>query len=468
MLKRIFCFFLLIVAAQQMLLLSSCANIVPPSGGPRDSLPPRLVTANPKDSATNFTGNKINLTFDEFVEIQSAQENVIVSPLPKNSPIIDYKFRNVSIKLKDTLEPNTTYSINFGEAIKDINEGNIVKGFTYVFSTGNTIDSNTFSGKVLLAQNGKTDSTLLVVLHRNGDDSAVAKERPRYITKLDGKGNFMFKNLPEGKFYAYVIPNEYSKKYEDSTKFFAFLDSAVLINNNTAAATFYAYKLAEATPAATPSKGNEPKNGEKKIIISNNLDNNRQDLLNDLILTFNKPLKKFDTTGFVLTDTNYTSVGKMRFTLDSTNTKLTIQYPWQQDKQLRLVIQKEAVTDTSGLILSKKDTLQFMTKRESDYGSVRLRFTNLDTATHPVLLLLKDDRIVESSRLTQRDWSRKLFPPGEYDVRILYDRNSNGKWDTGYFFGKHLQPEIVTDLNIKLAVRANWDNEKDINLSPQR
>jgi hypothetical protein len=462
-----FCFILLV---QQMVLLSSCANIVPPTGGPRDSLPPRLVMAIPKDSATNVTGNKINLTFNEFVEIQSAQEQVIVSPYPKNAPVIDYKFRNVTVKLRDTLEPNTTYSINFGDAIKDVNEGNIVKGFTYVFSTGSVIDSSTFSGKVQIAQTGKIDTTLIVVLHRNGDDSAVAKERPRYITRLDGKGNFIFRNLPTGTFYAYVVPNEYSKKYDDTTKLFAFLDQPVNVNASTKAVTFYAFALEDKKPAAATatSKSNEPKNAEKKIIISSNLDNNRQDLLGDLVLTFNRPLKKFDSAGFQLTDTNFVGVGKPQFQLDSTNTKLTLKYPWQQDKPLRLVIQNDAVTDTTGLILPKKDTLEFVTKREADYGSVRLRFANLDTAAHPVLLLLKEDRIVEASPITQRDWTRKLFLPGEYDIRILYDTNKNGKWDTGYFFGKHLQPEIVSDLKLKLVVRANWDNEKDINLSMQR
>jgi len=464
MIKRLLFIGFVIGCFQQMLLLSSCANIVPPTGGPRDSVPPRLVTSNPKDSAKNVNSNKIVLTFNEFVEIQSAQEQVIVSPYPKSSPVIEFKFRTVTIKLKDSLEANTTYSINFGDAIKDVNEGNIAKGFTYVFSTGSNIDSNTFSGNVLLAQNGKIDTTLIVVLHRNGDDSAVAKEKPRYITRLDGKGNFQFSNLPAGKFYAYVLPNEYSKKYDDTTKYFAFLDSAVDVNAATKAVTFYAFKKEEVKPAQQ-SKTNEPKNQEKKIIISNNLENNRQDLLSDLVLTFNKPIKRIDTSGFLLADTNYVSIGKPKLSLDSTGTKLNIAFPWQQDKPLRLVISKNAVTDTSGIILSKIDTLTFATKREADYGTVRLRFNNLDTTLRPVLLLMKEDSIVESSPINLRDWTRKLFPPGEYDVRILYDKNKNGKWDTGDFFGKHLQPEIVTDLKIKLAVRANWDNEKDINLS---
>src|SRR5262249_55127057 len=125
-----------------------CANIFPPEGGLKDSIPPVLVKASPADSSKNFEGNRIVLTFDEFVQIQNPRENLIVSPLPKIDPQVESKLRTVTIRLKDTLEPNTTYSLNFGNAIKDINEGNTAKNFTYLFSTGTRFDSLTLSGKV--------------------------------------------------------------------------------------------------------------------------------------------------------------------------------------------------------------------------------------------------------------------------------------------------------------------------------
>src|SRR5579871_2375588 len=103
----IFLFFKTIV------LTTGCANIVPPTGGRRDSLPPVLVYATPLDSARNFTGNRITLAFDEYVDMdQSSLQNIIVSPTPKLMPVIEHKLRNVTIKLKDTLEKNTTYFIN--------------------------------------------------------------------------------------------------------------------------------------------------------------------------------------------------------------------------------------------------------------------------------------------------------------------------------------------------------------------
>ena len=219
--------------------------MIAPSGGARDTIPPKLFNSIPHDSAKNVKTNKIILTFDEYIEVKDIQQNIIVSPNPKSLPQIDYKLNTVTIKLKDSLEPNTTYSFNFGNSLKDINEGNIAKNFTYVFSTGNIIDENTFSGKVFLAETGKVDSTLIVVLHKNLNDTAIIKNRPRYFTKVDGKGNFIFKNLPQGVFAAYVVPNDFSKKYDDSTKLFAFADSNISISNKTFPVTFYAFEEAK-------------------------------------------------------------------------------------------------------------------------------------------------------------------------------------------------------------------------------
>src|SRR3954471_18442060 len=140
---------------------TSCANIIPPTGGPRDSLPPVLLTATPKDSALQFKTNRITLSFDEYVQVDNPTENVVIWPNPKIQPEITSKLRVVTIRLKDTLEPNTTYTINFGRSLKDINEGNTDSAFHYVFSTGTKLDNKKVSGKVTLAQTGKIDSTLI-------------------------------------------------------------------------------------------------------------------------------------------------------------------------------------------------------------------------------------------------------------------------------------------------------------------
>src|SRR5258705_13483351 len=108
--KRIFLFLLVVLfVIQQTVLLPGCANMIPPQGGPRDSLPPRLLKATPGDSTRNFAESRITFSFNEFVDLQSPQENLLVSPTPRNNPEISNKLNTVTVKLKDSLEPNTTY-----------------------------------------------------------------------------------------------------------------------------------------------------------------------------------------------------------------------------------------------------------------------------------------------------------------------------------------------------------------------
>src|SRR5689334_2338111 len=118
--KRLSLFLLIIFSIFKLVVLPGCANIVPPQGGFRDSLPPVLTKVNPADSSVNVTGKKINFTFDEYVTVENFSQNLMVSPIPKIPPTYLSKLNTVTVTLKDTLEPNTTYTLNFGDAIKDV------------------------------------------------------------------------------------------------------------------------------------------------------------------------------------------------------------------------------------------------------------------------------------------------------------------------------------------------------------
>jgi hypothetical protein len=440
---------------------SGCANIIPPSGGPRDSIPPRLISATPPDSEKNVKPSKITLTFDEYIAQLQNAENIIISPTLPSIPNIESHLKNVTVKFRDTLESNTTYSINFGNSIRDVNEGNIFEGFTFVFSTGNRIDENTLSGKVILAETGKIDSSLIVVLHNNLADSAIIKQRPRYYTRVDGSGNFKFNNLPAGKFAVYAVSKEsYSRQY-DSTMLFAFLDSAITVSQNTPPVTLYAYTQEKRkTIVPPPASGNK---GQDKRLRYTNPEGVSKDAFTPLVLEFTKKIKTFDSSRITLTDTGFNHLSGYSVKTDSTAAKLVVEYPWKLNTRYRLLISKDAVTDVDGTTLSKNDTLSFTTKRAEDYGEVRVRFNNLDLSKNPVLQIVQNETIVESVPLTTREWKKSLFKPGEYDLRILYDTNKNGTWDPGNFSRKK-QPELVQSIPKKLSVRANWENEVDITL----
>jgi len=445
------------------LLYHSCAVIIPPNGGPRDTLAPKLVMASPKDSSLNSKSQKIVLSFDEFVEIKDVMQNVLISPLPTKSPLIDYHLKNIVIKLRDSLEPNTTYSINFGNAIRDVNEGNVFKDYTYAFSTGKTLANGRFSGKVILAETGKVDSSLIVVLHKNMNDTAIYKSNPRYIAKINGQGNFEFNYIEHGEYNAFVLPNEYSKKYDDSTKLFAFIDSTVSIDNNTAPSIFYCYQEAKKKekPAVNNDKNAQKTKEDKRIKFETSADGKVQDLLTPLTMRFNKKLEWLDSTKIQLTDTSFNPLDKYKFVLDTSKTFATLNYPWKECIYFKLIIAKDAVKDTFGSNLPKGDTLSFSTRNEAEYGSLKLRFTNLVLSKHPVMQIIANDKIEESVILKTNAFKRKLFKPGDYIVRILFDGNENGVWDAGNY-KKRLQPEVVFDKNWKVNVKANWDNETEI------
>jgi len=450
-----------------------CANIIPPEGGLKDSLPPLLVKASPPDSSSNFSEKKITLTFDEYIQLQNPNQELIISPVPKEEPAIESKLRTLSIRLKDTLEANTTYTLNFGNAVRDINEGNIARNFTYIFSTGRTFDSLTLSGKVILAANGKVDTTLVVMLHKNGDDSAVVNEKPRYLTRLDSSGNFRFRNLPWGTFYIYALQDQgNSHRYQSEKQLFAFADSSITLQNNNKPVLLYAYAEQSSTTApvsSRPQLTTRPKpsanNSEKRLKFQTNTNNGQLDLLDSLVINFEVPLKKLDTSLIHFsTDSSFTPLTNYQFSTDSIQKKLTLQYNWKENTQYNLIIEKDFAQDTLGRELLKTDTLKFRTKKITDYGSIRIRFKNFDPSANPVLLFVQNDNVIKSFPLSAVELSQSIFPPGEYELRVLYDRNKNGKWDAGQFFGKHIQPELVKPVGRKVTIKSNWDNEFDIAL----
>ena len=445
---------------------SGCAQIGAPTGGPRDSLPPVLVSSNPKLLTTNFTDNKISLVFDEYIDLQDVQNNVLVSPFPKTSPLVEFKLKTVTVKLKDTLLPNTTYSINFGNAIKDNNEGNPFKNFTYVFSTGKTIDSLQLSGKVIIAETGKKDSTIIALLYRNVDDSAVQKRKPDYIARLDSSGNFKFANLSAGMYKLYaLLDGDGGKTYNSPIELFAFIDSEVEVKDSTSPVTLYAYaeeKEIKKTPAPSSGASKITTQADKKLRYTTNLSNFEQDLLTDLVITVNKPLKKFDPQKIILSDTNFNKINSAA-TIDSTQKIISIKAKWTEDTYYKLIISKEAISDSTGLELTKSDTIRFASKKEAAYGNLVLRFSNLKPESHPVLQFIKEQEVFKSVPITALTWSDKLFVPGEYELRILFDTNNNGIWDPGNYT-KKIQPEKAITLDSKLSIKANWDNERDIRL----
>ena len=202
----------LIYTVLSIVVISGCAKRGSPTGGPVDSIPPVLINASPKINSTNFDSKEIRLTFDEFVKLDKVEEQLIISP-PIDKSSYEVKplsgvTKKVFLEFIDSLETETTYSINFGNSIKDNNEGNPLTFFSYTFSTGETIDSLYVRGNISDAFDIDTDNYISIHLYRIDsvfNDSIIFNNRPTYVSNSLDSTSYQFKNLKEGKYLIVAI-----------------------------------------------------------------------------------------------------------------------------------------------------------------------------------------------------------------------------------------------------------------------
>ncbi|MWB93490.1 hypothetical protein GON26_03900 [Flavobacterium sp. GA093] len=223
-----------------VLLMMSCAKRGSITGGLKDTLAPILRSSYPKNFSTEFKGDKIILTFDEYVKLKNTNKQLIISPPMKTQPIItpSNASKEITIQIKDTLLPNTTYSLNFGQSITDNNEGNPYNQFKYVFSTGTYIDSLTLGGRIKDAYDKTVDNFVSVMLYEVDDkfnDSIIYKETPRYITNtLDSLQTFKLENLKAGKYFLLALKDKSNNnKFSPKDDKIGFIKHYITVPNDT-------------------------------------------------------------------------------------------------------------------------------------------------------------------------------------------------------------------------------------------
>lgn len=217
-----------------------CAKKGNITGGLKDTIAPTLKISFPENYSTNFKGNQIKLTFDEYIKLKGLEKQLIVSPPMKNEPLIipSTVTKYLTIQIKDTLQPNTTYSFNFGQSITDNNEGNPLNQFKYVFSTGPYIDSLALGGRVKDALEKEVESFISVMLYEVNEkfkDSVVYTNPPRYITNtLDSLKTFRLENLKAGKYLLVAMKDRNNNnKFNPKTEKIGFHKQFITIPNDT-------------------------------------------------------------------------------------------------------------------------------------------------------------------------------------------------------------------------------------------
>ena len=459
--KTIFIFFL-------STLFYSCANITSPTGGAKDVTAPKLKNRSVKDSLLNYTGGKIQFEFDEFIQLKDVQNQLVVTPLLKNKPLVTSHKKTVSIYLADSLlEKNTTYQISLGNAIQDIHEGNPAKNIRFTFSTGGYFDSLSLKGNVVDAFTGKTDTAAWVLLYPNSiKDSAIIKEVPLYVQKVSS-GDFQFNNLPNRNFKIFALHDLNANfKYDAIGEKIGFLNDDVNPTDSTLKIKLYTF-LEKSNTDTSSNKTTRGKIEKSAIATSlsymvsvDTLNKTKRTFgINDTLkITLSSPIKKIDPTKIRLYQGDIIDESAL-VDLDSTKKIIRIKPDWTEDAAYKLTLQKGFAYDS--LNNAPASEYVFKTKRLSDYGILTIKHK---IEKNNFIAVLLNDKIVQRKKMLDSVSTFTLLNPGNYQINVLQDENGNGIWDTGSFFSTRIQPEITVLFSNEITIKANWENKIDLRM----
>lgn len=461
---------------------AGCANITSPTGGKKDVIPPKRLSVTPADSLTNTRLKKVELTFDEYVTVTDASKEVQISPLLSINPTVTGLKKKVTVKIPDTLlEPNTTYRISFGNAIKDLHEGNPYGGYTYTFSTGAWFDSLQLKGNVLNAATGMPDSAgVMVVLHYAADgDSAIVRRKPRYVAHADAKGNFTFAGLPKKAFKIYAIKDANDNlMFDGDGEMIGFADNDVTPADGTVPEmTLRLFAQAgdtslhqETEPVLKPGmRKTEEQSKNQSFSYSVNVDSQNKskrtfDINNDLSISFNrKPV--INGSKVTLTyDSNGTDIPVVyELVNNDTSNKVLLHLNWKENSLYTLKLAKGFAKDSAGTEPMPAKFV-FRTREDEDYGKITINLPAKYLNGH-LLQVMADNDTVYQKVITNTSVVLNRLKPVKYTFRVIEDRNGNGKWDAGDLFLK-IQPEVVIPYKETLLLKPGWENVIDFEQKP--
>ncbi len=385
----------------------SCAQVSPPKGGLEDVTPPKLLKSSPKMSSIYFDNNGFQLEFDEIVDLDNINGQLIISPPFEKKPTVKWNKRKITVHFDNTeLQENTTYTFNFGSAIKDHNEGNVLANFTYVFSTGSYIDSLSISGKITDAFTDKSVEKVLVLMYRNLEDSMPLTSIPSYFGISDIEGRYSINNLKEGvyKLFALLDMNQ-NYKFDLANESVAFIDEFIILDSNLVDVDFRLF--------------NEVSN--KQYITERDVED-----FGRINYTFNKGLKDLKVT---LKDAPFERDEYKQFLSKSKDT-LEIWFPDYDGTFLMILNDDSSFADTTELKITPVFNIDEMppfrispnTKGQMDLNkSLVLQFDNPITSWNPDFISLYEDSIkVEIKPFFSDSLKRTLIISNQWKEKSKY------------------------------------------------
>ncbi|MES2829097.1 MAG: Ig-like domain-containing protein [Bacteroidota bacterium] len=519
------------------LLIYGCASIQQPQGGPRDTTPPEVLEMTPKNLTTNFNAKKIIIEFDEYFKIANEVKEFSISPELNIAPTLKVKQKRLEITFTDTLEKNTTYTLNFGKSIVDINESNVLKNFTYVFSTGPELDSLSIGGRVINTKTGKPELDAVAFILPLNRDTLFGKGKPAIYTRTDSNGVYKLGNLRKDTYKIYALKETNGDKiYQQPTDEIGFIKDSVELTKNLDSMNIALFKedavnfrildrkldkdgsinftfnqklkkpeVVVLEPTALDiskkyrfSKYNDSLKvwltdlsfdstkisirDEGKLLQTVNItrgkketytraltytDNLEGSVLNPnkpLRLTFNFPIDKIDSSKVTILEDSI-AVTNFTITKDSVDfLTYYVRYPWRTKRSYDITYAPGTFT---GIFNTKnKEILQaFSLASKDDYGTLSTKIVVPEKDKSYILEVLNGSNVVVNTLVVRQDTAVtfKNYKAGKYFLRITYDRNKNGLWDTGNVL-KRLQPEKVWNEPKEMSIRANWERNEIITI----
>ena len=500
----------------------ACASPKSPTGGPEDTTPPRIIDEeSTPNRQTNFSEDKITITFDEWVTLKDVKTQLVISPLMPDEPEIKQKGKSVIVELPDSLLKNTTYTLNFGDAITDLNEGNVLDNFVFVFSTGPVLDSIKLSGSVIDAVTLKPVKDVWVMLYPVGEDSAVYRRKPEYLAKTNEAGTWTMSYLRADEFQVVALKDEnLNFLYDQDAEYFGWREETINTGSITGQlAPIYVFPkenihaireaihyapgwlkfvmtgplprpIPDFTPVLSdyvtavdgdtlhvwyPSSQNYAGYvilGEDttRIRATNSPSLQQRDMMlqmtsgrlkTDQAASFksNVPIAGFDTAAIVV---RHDSFGIIPFMLefDSTdNRSFTIEAPWRSTTRYQVIFEPGALTDYWGRL---NDTIKhsIVITDIQQFGDLTLLIDSLDSSRQYMVRLKEGEQIIKTFVVKGQDKAQIIergLPPAKYIIEIIEDLNQNGQWDTGDYATRR-QPEKKKIFTPE-NLRAGWELE---------
>ncbi len=478
---RFSCLLLLVISC----LGAGCANITAPTGGRKDTRPPRLLSVTPADSLKNTRVSRVEMYFDEYVTVNDPTREVQLSPQLAIAPVVTGLNKHVVVKIIDSLlEENTTYRLTFGNAIKDLHEGNAFTHYTYTFSTGSYFDSLQLHGTVKNAMTGLSDleGVIVELYYATDNDSAVVRHKPKYVVKAEANGQFVFKGLPRRTFRIYALKDANENMIYDGPgpgEMIGFVDNTVVPDDTSQAAV--SINVFAEIPDTSVKKSMDSANAKREM--RRNIGNNGKTTLDassySVNVDTNQDKRTFDITGpvniifgrFPLLNEDKISLSfdsggvevpcHIKLVADTAAKKLqVVNASWKDNTVYTLRLAKGFAKDTAG-----KDLLpsrySFRTKEEDvDYGKLTINLPGKYRGSTYLLRVMADNDSVYERPVTDTTVVLRFMKPAKYTFRIIVDKNHNGHWDTGDLL-KGIQPEEVIPCPEGQALKAGWEDIVD-------